>query len=141
MVPFNAHTALLSAAGGGLIGLAAAILLIFNGRIAGVSGVVGRLFDPAVYDRSWRFTFLAGLLLGGAVIAHIAPQAFGIARPSSIVLIAAGLLVGVGTQVGNGCTSGHGVCGIGRGSLRSLVATMVFMVFGALAVSALRIFS
>jgi uncharacterized membrane protein YedE/YeeE len=126
---------LLSASGGVLIGLAAAMLLVFDGRIAGVSGVVGRLFDPTPHSRGWRFAFLAGLLLGGAMLSFLAPGVFGPARASSVSLIAAGLLVGVGTQVGNGCTSGHGVCGIGRGSKRSIVATLVFMTTAALAVA------
>ncbi len=124
--------------GGLLIGLGAATLLVFNGRIAGVSGVFGRLFTAA--EKSWRIAFLAGLVLTGLVVARVAPHLFG--SPTSgaplLQLAAAGLLVGVGTQLANGCTSGHGVCGIGRGSLRSIVATVSFMASGALVVAVLR---
>ena len=123
--------------GGLLIGLGAATLLVVNGRIAGVSGVFGRLFAAA--DRSWRLAFLAGLLLTGVVVGLVAPQLFGVVSGTSVLQLAgAGVLVGVGTQLANGCTSGHGVCGIGRGSVRSIVATLSFMASGALVVALLR---
>ena len=125
-------------AGGLLIGLAEALALAFDGRIAGVSGVLGRLVFGGD-GRGFRVAFLAGLLVAGLAGAAIAPSAFG-ARIAPLPAIAvAGLLVGWGTRVSNGCTSGHGVCGIGRGSLRSLVAVVTFMITGALTVTAVRL--
>ena len=121
-------------AGGALIGTSASVLLAFNGRVAGISGIVGGLLVPTPGDVSWRALFVAGLLAGGLVAATLAPGAFtGSPAPLAIVALA-GLLVGFGTRVGNGCTSGHGVCGITRSSPRSLAATMVFIATGALTV-------
>jgi uncharacterized membrane protein YedE/YeeE len=124
---FTPWTAL---AGGALIGLAAALLVLFNGRIAGVSGIVGGLLRPMRGDVLWRVAFVAGLLA--------APLAWALfaARPRLHIdaglpaLMVAGLLVGVGTRYGAGCTSGHGVCGLSRGSWRSLAATATFMAAG-----------
>ncbi len=126
-------------AGGALIGLSAALLLWFNGRIAGISGVLGELLVPGVADRGWRLWFLAGLAVGAVVVAWLLPGAIA-AHPlrSPGTVIAAGLLVGVGTRMGNGCTSGHGVCGIPRGSSRSIVATLTFIGTGAVAVAAVN---
>ena len=123
---------LLSLAGGALIGLAASALLLFNGRVTGVSGIAGGLFAPKRGDVLWRALFLAGLLVGGLVVAATAPAAvsFGIDR-SLESLVVAGVLVGFGTRLGSGCTSGHGVCGLARLSGRSLVATATFMIAGA----------
>lgn len=113
--------------GGLLIGMAAALLLWLNGRIAGISNIVGGLWPVRAAEVSWRWLFVLGLLSGGATLALAMPQAFG-QSPSSLGKLAlAGLLVGVGACLGNGCTSGHGVCGLSRRSLRSLVATLVFM--------------
>ena len=119
--------------GGALIGIAATLLLVLNGRIAGVSGVLGRLFDPAPGDVAWRIMFLLGLMLGAG--------AYGLFQPVSIqvtnsipLLVIGGLLVGYGTQFGNGCTSGHGVCGIARLSPRSIAATLVFMISAVMTV-------
>ncbi|MFT3925816.1 MAG: YeeE/YedE thiosulfate transporter family protein [Myxococcales bacterium] len=113
--------------GGTLIGLAAALMWWANGRIAGVSGILAGILDRNADERRARVLFVAGLLLGGLL--HFAvPQRFDLgALPSLPVLLGAGLLVGIGTRLGEGCTSGHGVCGIGRGSPRSMVATLVFM--------------
>ncbi len=112
--------------GGVLIGVAATALLWFNGRIAGVSGIVNGLASRAAGERGWRIAFLLGLASGGVLVMKLTGQAA--ASPSSTpVLLLAGLLVGFGTRLGSGCTSGHGVCGLGRLSLRSLVAVMVFM--------------
>lgn len=125
-------TPLPALAGGALIGLASASLLLLNGRIAGISGIAGALFRPAAGEVRWRLFFLGGLLAGGAVMAFLQPQDFPMALARSPAsLIAAGLLVGFGTRLGNGCTSGHGVCGIGRGAPRSIVATLSFMATGA----------
>jgi uncharacterized membrane protein YedE/YeeE len=121
--------------GGVLIGLSSSLLLLYNGRIAGISGIVGGLLYGPAGERFWRAAFVGGLLVGGLVLRLVEPEAFTfeIVR-STPALILAGLLVGFGTQIGSGCTSGHGVCGIGRGSARSIIATCVFMVTGALAV-------
>src|SRR5688572_19530543 len=114
--------------GGILIGLAASILVLFAGRVAGISGILGGLFDTGHGDRAWRIAFLTGLIGTGAAVFFWAPQAFGAAPHQSWLLTAiAGLLVGFGTRMGNGCTSGHGVCGVGRLSLRSVIATVVFI--------------
>ncbi len=122
-------------AGGVLIGLGAATLLVLNGRIAGISGIVDGLLHPRSPDMPWRAAFVAGLVGTSAVLAAIRPDAFAIDITRSPVTFAlAGLLVGVGTRLGSGCTSGHGVCGIGRGSVRSLVATLTFMLTGGLTV-------
>lgn len=120
---------LLSLLGGALIGLSATGLLLFNGKIAGISGIVGGLLTPLVPgDRGWRLGFVCGLLAGGAALAATAPALVAITvERSSGALIVAGLLVGFGTRLGSGCTSGHGVCGISRGSKRSIAATLTFM--------------
>ena len=114
--------------GGMLIGAAAVILLFANGRIAGISGIVGGLLAPPFSDSAWRAMFIAGLWLGAVafILARGAPLALTV-QASLPVMIVAGLLVGVGTRMGGGCTSGHGVCGIARGSKRSIVATLVFV--------------
>lgn len=113
-------------AGGVLIGLAATALLLFNGRIAGVSGIVNGLATRIAGERGWRIAFLLGLAGGGVGVMKLTGQSA--ASPASMpVLLLAGVLVGFGTRLGNGCTSGHGVCGLGRASLRSLVAVLVFM--------------
>lgn len=124
----SAFTPLSAAAGGLLIGLSASAMLSLNGRITGISGVVGGIVLPEEGDRSWRTLFVLGLLTGGVVMLLLHPSAFEAARSSSILLpVGAGVLVGLGTKIGNGCTSGHGVCGIGRLSPRSIAATMIFM--------------
>ena len=125
-----------SAAGGALIGLAAAMLLLLNGRIAGISGIVGGLLPPARGDAGWRVAFVLGLAAAPVAMFMypVAPRidaGFG-------TLIAAGLLVGLGTSYGSGCTSGHGVCGLSRLSPRSLVATVAFMAAGIVTVFVAR---
>lgn len=127
------------ALGGVLIGLAALVLLALNGRIAGISGVLGGLvLDRTAADRPWRIAFLAGLLGGAALMATQIPAAIGAPTVSGGVLIVAGLLVGYGTRMGNGCTSGHGVCGLARFSKRSFVATLAFMGSGFVTVFIVR---
>jgi uncharacterized protein len=121
--------------GGVLIGGAASGLLFFNGRIAGISNIFGNLLPPSGEDAPWRFAFVAGLLAGGLLLLFAYPVAFSTGPPASLpVLAIAGLLVGIGATVGNGCTSGHGVCGLGRRSARSLSAVITFMVTGAVTV-------
>ena len=118
--------------GGLVIGTAAALLLVFNGKISGVSGILGGLFQRDYRDMPWRIAFLIGL-----VVAPMLYAAFGGDLPpvqienSAGLLVVAGLLVGFGTRLGAGCTSGHGVCGIGRASPRSLVATAIFLTVAA----------
>lgn len=129
-----------AAAGGALIGLAAGLMVIFNGRIAGISGVLGGLlFKPAAGDRSWRSLFLGGIVVGAILLALLVPSLPGAQLQTGWVGMAvAGLIVGYGTRLGAGCTSGHGVCGIARLSTRSIVATLTFMAFGALTVFVMR---
>lgn len=130
---------MLALLGGSLIGLAAALLMYFNGRIAGICGILAAAVLPAETGRAWRWAFLAGLPLG-VLLWHL-----GSGQPvplpgsgSPWLVLAAGFIVGVGTQMGSGCTSGHGVCGLARLSLRSLVATLLFMTAGALTVAVMR---
>lgn len=132
-------TPVASTIGGVLIGTAATLLLMLNGRVAGISGIIGGLVPPRPGDFSWRASFLGGLLLGGLLLLALHPAALRVTYAPPLGLAAlAGILVGVGTQLGNGCTSGHGVCGISRFSIRSLVATVTFISTGALAVVVLR---
>ena len=120
-------------AGGILLGCSALLLLLANGRIAGISGILGGTLTAPKSDRLWRFLFIAGMIIGGALAAPFGdmPQTLG-SHPA--LLAVAGLLVGIGTRMGNGCTSGHGICGIGRLSIRSIVATVVFMAVAGLTV-------
>lgn len=121
-------------AGGLLIGLAASLLLLLNGRIAGVSGIFAGVLPRAPGESGWRTAFVAGLLAGGVLLAFVYPRglAFELAR-SPVAIVGAGLLVGFGTRLGSGCTSGHGVCGLSRLSTRSLAATVTFIAFGVVA--------
>jgi uncharacterized protein len=138
----NVLSAAQALGGGVLIGLASWLLLASLGRVAGISGIAAAALSPDATDtpadRVWRWVFIAGLVLGGAAsAAWVQPAVVG-TRPLPL-LIVAGLLVGVGTVLGSGCTSGHGVCGIGRRSLRSLVATLVFMGAGFATVFAIYV--
>jgi uncharacterized protein len=119
-----------SLAGGVLIGAAAAMLVLLSGRIAGVSGIVGALLVPKRGEIAWRLAFVAGLLLAPAAMALTGRPLSARIEADSWMLALAGLLVGLGTSYGSGCTSGHGVCGLSRLSPRSLVATGVFMAAG-----------
>jgi uncharacterized membrane protein YedE/YeeE len=135
MHDFTPGSALL---GGILIGLAASMLLVASGRVAGIAGILAGLVLPRRGDVAWRAWFLAGLLGAGLCAALLAPQRIGIAPRSVGMLAIAGLLVGMGTRLGEGCTSGHGVCGISRLSPRSIAATLAFMASGMLTVAVLR---
>jgi hypothetical protein len=122
-------------AGGVLIGVAVSMLWVFNGRLAGISTVFGDALVPRLPDVQWRWTFLAGLIAGGLLLGAVRPLSFaGGVEGSLLTLAAAGLLVGVGTRLGGGCTSGHGVCGMARLSVRSMVSVAVFMVVAGLVV-------
>jgi uncharacterized membrane protein YedE/YeeE len=124
--------------GGILIGLSAALLYVGKGRVAGISGVVAGVVRRRPGDIAWRLLFLGGLTAGGLCVALLFPQKLALPRTSAPLMVAAGLLVGFGTRLSGGCTSGHGVCGIGRLSPRSLIATLTFMATGALTVFVVR---
>lgn len=122
----------LSTVGGALIGASASAMLLLEGRVAGISGIVGGLFTPKAGDIGWRLAFVAGLVLAGIGGMLLAPESVAVeVQRAPWMLVVAGLLVGVGTRLGNGCTSGHGVCGLSRMSLRSLASVVTFMGVGA----------
>ena len=127
-----------SLAGGALIGLAAAMLVLLNGRIAGISGIVGGLLRPKPGETGWRLAFLAGLVGAPFAYALFVPLPEVRVDAGVPVLLLAGLLVGVGTRYGSGCTSGHGICGLSRRSPRSIAATAAFMATGFITVWLLR---
>ena len=127
-----------SLAGGALIGLAATLFILLSGRIAGISGVIGGLLRPAKSDVLWRVAFIAGLMIAPVLFQAAFEQSDIDVEASTLTLIAAGVLVGIGTRYGSGCTSGHGVCGLSRRSPRSLVATAAFMASGFLTVFVIR---
>jgi uncharacterized membrane protein YedE/YeeE len=125
--------------GGVLIGIAASALLVLDGRIAGVSGIVGGLMPPRQPDAAWRALFVTGLVLGGLCLGLLIADPFhGLAETPIAILVPAALLVGFGAGLGNGCTSGHGVCGVSRLSPRSIVATVTFILAGGVTVFVVR---
>lgn len=130
MIDWTNFTPWASLAGGALIGLGAALFILFNGRIAGVSGILGGLLRPQSGDVWWRLAFLAGLVAAPLAWTLAAPLPAARIDADTATLVAAGLLVGVGTRYGAGCTSGHGVCGVSRLSPRSMAATVAFMLAG-----------
>ena len=137
-IDWNAFTPWTALAGGALVGLAASLFILLNGRIAGISGILGGLLRPIKGDILWRAAFIGGMVLAPAVwrlFAELPPLQIDASYP---VLIVAGLLVGASTRFGGGCTSGHGVCGISRMSLRSITATMSFMATGFITVYVVR---
>ena len=124
-----------SLAGGVLIGIAAGVLWVFNGRLAGISGIFGDALGIRLPEIGWRWMFVAGLIAGGGVMVVIEAGYFPRGVQGAVpVAIAGGLLVGIGTRLGSGCTSGHGVCGIARMSPRSIAATLIFMATGGITV-------
>jgi uncharacterized membrane protein YedE/YeeE len=129
-IDWTSFTPWASLAGGALIGLAAALLVLFNGRIAGISGILGGLLQWPKGDIAWRVAFLLGLVAAPAAYGLFVPLPAARVDAGTATLVAAGLLVGIGTRYGAGCTSGHGVCGLSRLSPRSLVATGAFMAAG-----------
>jgi uncharacterized protein len=125
--------------GGVLVGLAASLVLLTHGRVAGISGIFGGVLRRGATDRAFRWSFIAGLLVTGMLTRAVYPAAFATRWMATLpVALAAGLLVGFGTQLGNGCTSGHGVCGLSRLSIRSFVATLTFMATGGATVFVVR---
>lgn len=138
MINWTDFTPGLSLIGGLLIGVAAALFLLLNGRIAGISGILGGLFKPVAGDIAWRIAFLLGLVSSPILYSLVAPLPEIQVNASFPVLVVAGVLVGVGTRYGSGCTSGHGVCGLSRFSPRSLAATAAFMLAGFLTVFIVR---
>lgn len=137
-IAWNLFTPWSALAGGVLIGLAAAMFVLLNGRIAGISSVLGGLLRPAAGDIAWRLAFVAGLVAAPLLWLAFAERPQPTIDAGWGLLVAAGLLVGVGTRYGSGCTSGHGVCGLSRLSPRSLVATLAFMGAGFVTVYLLR---
>ena len=127
-----------SLAGGILLGIASALFVLLNGRILGISGIVGGLFQRRAGDAGWRLSFILGLLAAPAAWSLLAPPAAARVDAGWLAVVAAGLLVGIGTRYGAGCTSGHGVCGLSRLSPRSLVATLAFMAAGFATVFVVR---
>jgi uncharacterized membrane protein YedE/YeeE len=130
-----------SVTGGVLIGISVSLMLLFNGRVTGISGILGGVLNHSVSDKMWRMMFIFGLLLGGIALRFLYPHAFGILTNNSILdFIIAGFLVGFGTSLGNGCTSGHGVCGISRFSIRSISSTFIFILTGVMSVLIFKLF-
>lgn len=137
-IDWNAFTPVSALIGGAIIGAAVAMFVVLNGRIAGVSGILGGLARPRAGDISWRIAFVAGLVaapLAWRLLAALPEMRVDSSVPA---LVAAGLLVGVGTRYGGGCTSGHGVCGVSRASPRSIAATVAFMAAGIATVFVVR---
>lgn len=125
--------------GGVIIGIAVSLMLLWNGRVTGISGIINGTLSPLKGDTGWRVLFIIGLLLGGLALKVLNPNVFsGNLETDTWTTVVAGLLVGFGTILGSGCTSGHGVCGISRMSVRSLVATIIFISAGVVAVVVFR---
>ncbi len=125
--------------GGVIIGIAVSLMLLWNGRVTGISGIINGTLSPVKGDTGWRVLFIIGLLLGGLALKVLNPNIFsGNLETDTWTTVVAGLLVGFGTILGSGCTSGHGVCGISRMSVRSLVATIIFIAAGVVAVVVFR---
>lgn len=132
------HAFIKALLGGGLIGMATSLMLYFDGKVAGISGIIKGLFEHRKDDTMWRFAFIWGLISGGIYLMVFNPEALNLKleRPTWAVILA-GVLVGFGTSMGNGCTSGHGVCGVSRLSKRSIVATILFVTFGMISATLL----
>ena len=127
--------------GGVVIGLSSSTMLGGLGRITGISGITTALYEWPKKENLWRYSFLLGLLSGGLILMWTQPQLFDYSLESSFIkIISAGLLVGIGTRMGGGCTSGHGVCGLPRLAKRSMVATLTFILFGVITVAVERLF-
>lgn len=130
---------LLASLGGAIIGIASSMMLIFNGRVTGISGIYNGILSFVKSDLLWRIAFILGLIFGGSVLFALRPELFVNESGRSLTAVAvAGLIVGFGTVMGSGCTSGHGVCGISRMSVRSILATLSFMAAGFITASSLK---
>lgn len=138
LIDWNHFTPWTALAGGALLGLASALFILLNGRILGISGILGGLLRPRAGDIGWRLAFVLGMLVAPAIYLLLAGPMQPRIDASWLMVILAGLLVGVGTRYGSGCTSGHGICGLSRMSPRSLVATATFMAAGFVTVFLLR---
>lgn len=138
LIDWNHFTPWTALAGGALLGLASALFILLNGRILGISGILGGLLRPRAGDIGWRLAFVLGMLVAPAIYLLLAGPMQPRIDASWFMVILAGLLVGVGTRYGSGCTSGHGICGLSRMSPRSLVATATFMAAGFVTVFLLR---
>lgn len=126
--------------GGAIIGLAVSLMLVFNGRVTGISGIISGVLKPQKNDTFWRMAFLLGLISGGFLLRTLKPEVFVLSsNVQTLDYVIAGFLVGFGTLLGNGCTSGHGVCGISRLSMRSIMATVTFISFGVLSLIIFKI--
>ena len=137
-IDWNHFTPWSALAGGGLIGISVALLILVNGRVAGITGIIGGLFKPIKSDIAWRIAFTLGLVLAPILWLLLAPLPEITIDASYNLLVIAGLIVGFGARLGSGCTSGHGVCGISRLSPRSIIATLAFMGTGFLTVFIVR---
>jgi uncharacterized membrane protein YedE/YeeE len=132
-------TPISAAVGGGLIGLSAVLLMLLTGRVAGISGILGGLLNPRSGEIGWRVAFIAGLILAPLIAARLGYAMPSPQMPASwAVIVGAGLLVGFGTRLAGGCTSGHGICGMARLSTRSFAATVIFMVVAITTVAVTR---
>lgn len=139
MVDLTFSASMQAVLGGALIGCAAVLLLLCNGRVAGVSGILGGVLMESMSVATWRYAFLGGLVVGGVLLSKFLPETAQIHISQSIPLVVgAGLLVGYGSRLGGGCTSGHGVCGIARLSPRSIVATITFIAAAMVTVYLMR---
>jgi len=138
LIDWNNFTPWTALAGGALIGVASSLFILLNGRIAGITGIVGGLFRPIAHDAGWRIAFIIGLIIAPLSWQLFSPLPDIKIEASYSLLALAGLVVGIGTRYGSGCTSGHGVCGISRLSPRSIIATLAFMGTGFLTVYIMR---
>lgn len=138
LIDWNNFTPWSALAGGALIGTAAALFVLFNGRIAGITGIVGGLIKPKLRDIGWRLAFILGLIISPLIWQLFSSLPAIQIDASNALLAIAGLIVGISTRYGSGCTSGHGVCGISRLSPRSIIATLAFMATGFLTVYVMR---
>ena len=139
---WSTESVIMAIVGGALIGLAASLLLISTGRIAGISGILGDLLKPSSGDKQWRVLFIFGLFVTGSLGVVFMPEQIQTPQDHSLgAVVAAGLCVGFGTRLGSGCTSGHGICGLTRFSKRSFVAVITFMATGFITATAIQIFT
>ncbi|MGV3581706.1 MAG: YeeE/YedE family protein [Methylophilus sp.] len=140
MINWSTFTPLSSLVGGILIGIATAILILINGRIAGISGILGGLLTLKKDEMSWRLAFIGGISISSLLYLFIHPLPSIVIKANYIEIAIAGLLVGFGTRLGSGCTSGHGICGVSRLSVRSITATLTFIATGMFTVYLMKVF-